>query len=422
MRILHVTQGYAPAIGGTELVIQRASEELVKTFGDDVTVFTTNCYNGEGFFKPELPRLPVGWLVINGVHVRRFPVRSRVSQLLGIPQFLAYHARLPYNDHLRTLARGPLIPGLAEAIRDFPADIIAASSFPLWHMFATLRAARQSGRPCILIGGLHPMDEWGYNRPMIYRAIQRASQYIAYTKFEADYVIGRGASPERITVIGAGVDPERFEQVSSDDAKQRLGLQGKPVVGFIGQLGGHKGVDTLVRAMPIIWESLPDAHILIAGGRTLFCDYLESLIARWSDTDRKKLTLLYNFPEDDKPWLFAATDVFAYPSGFESFGISYLEAWACGKPVIGCDRGAVPWVIHAGRDGLLVEYQDVTMLAEAVVVLLRNPLWAEELGRAGREKTLEHYTWREIARRFRKVYVQAMEESRVRAKDEIVRN
>ena len=69
MKILHVTQGYAPAIGGTELLIQRVSEELVRQFGDEVTVFTTDCYSGEAFFTLSAPRLPVGWEERNGVRV-----------------------------------------------------------------------------------------------------------------------------------------------------------------------------------------------------------------------------------------------------------------------------------------------------------------------------------------------------------------
>ena len=72
MKILQVTQGYWPAIGGTELLIQRVSEELVQQFGDEVTVFTTNCFNGEGFFNPALPRLPAGSEEIRGVRIRRF--------------------------------------------------------------------------------------------------------------------------------------------------------------------------------------------------------------------------------------------------------------------------------------------------------------------------------------------------------------
>jgi glycogen synthase len=408
MKILHVTQGYSPALGGTEWLMRRVSEELVRQFDDDVTVFTTNCYGGEAFFNPHLPRMPIGPEEINGVKICRFPVNSRVSQCLRLPQAVAYRLRLPFNEQLRTIAGGPIIRDLSQTISQFPFDIVAASSFPLLHMFTALRSANLSGRPCVFYGGLHPDDKWGYQRQMIYQAIQDAQAYVAYTHFEAQYVMRRGASPDRVAVIGLGVDPEPFAQVAPTEAKRRLGVEDKPLVGYIGQLGGHKGVDTLAQAMPLVWQVIPDAHLLIAGARTMFIADVERMMGAWPEADRRKVIWHYNFAHEEKPSLFAAVDVFAYPSGYESFGIAFLEAWSARKPVIGCRRGAVPWVIRAGHDGLLVKYQDENGLAEAIITLLRNPRWAAALGEAGYQKVLASHTWSEVARRCREVYVETL--------------
>jgi glycosyltransferase involved in cell wall biosynthesis len=411
VKVLHVTQGYFPTIGGVEWLIQRVSEEIIRQFGDEVTVFTTNCYNGEGFFNSRVPRLPVGWQEINGVEVRRFSVFSRLSQLVRGPQEVAYRLRLPFNEQLRWIASGPIVPGLGKAIKNHRSDVIVAASFPLMHMFTALRSARETRRPCVLIGGLHPVDDWGFNRARIYKAIQLADHYVALTDYERQYVISRGAQPEKVTTIGLGVDPALFQEISNEAAKRRLGLENKPLVGFIGQLGGHKGIDTLVRAMPQIWIAAPDTHFLIAGARTLFAEKLEIMINDLPESDRKKVKLYYNFSEAEKPWLFGAVDVFAYPSGFESFGIAFLEAWIVEKPVIGCWDGAVPCVVQAGRDGLLVNYRDEAGLAEAVILLIKNPRWARSLGQAGKEKVLARYTWPEVARRFRQVYANARKEA-----------
>jgi glycosyltransferase involved in cell wall biosynthesis len=407
MKILHVTQGYDPAIGGTELLIQKVSEELVRQFGDEVTVFTTNCYSGDAFYTPQLPRLPAGWEQINGVRVRRFPVYSRVSRLFRPFRPSLRKNFFPGSQYFRTLYNGPIIPGLSSAIRQADFDLAAASSFPLLHMFQTLSAAHRTQRPCVLHGGLHPQDEWGFQRPMIYQAIRRADRYIANTSYEARYVIERGASPDKVRVVGVGVDLEAFEGVNPQEARQRLGLGEAPVVGFIGQIAGHKGVDTLVRAMPIVWQVQPQARLLIAGAHTLFSESLENTIHQLPAEDQAKIVLRYNFTNEEKPWLYAALDVFAYPSGFESFGIAYLEAWAVRKAVIGTWRGAIPSVISAGRDGLLVDFQNEALLAEAILLLLRNPRLACSLGEAGYAKVKARYTWPEVARRFRGTYQEA---------------
>jgi glycosyltransferase involved in cell wall biosynthesis len=239
LKILHVTQGYSPAIGGTEWLVQRVSEELVRQFGDEVTVFTTNCYSGEAFYTPRLPRLPVGWSELNGVRIKRFPVNRHASWLFRWLQAPAHRLHVPGNQYLRAWSGGPIVPGLRSAVAAFPADVVAASSFPLLHMFSALRGARHAGRPIVLHGGLHPDDRWGFDRPMIYQAIQEADHYVANTSFEAKYVIEHGANPARVTAIGTGVDVERFTGTTALDAKARLGLSDVPVVGFIGQMGRH---------------------------------------------------------------------------------------------------------------------------------------------------------------------------------------
>lgn len=403
MRILHVTQGYWPAIGGTELLIQRVSEELVAQFADTVTVFTTNCYNGEAFFAPSIPRMPAGVEIRNQVRIERFPVLSQVSRVARRAQQFPWKYRLPFNQYMRALAGGPVIRGLTRAIREAPADVVAASSFPLLHMFAAERGARQSGRPAVLHGGLHPEDEWGFERSMIHRAIHRV-HYIANTQYEADYVIRRGADPGRVFVIGVGVDPAQFEGVTRADARLRLGIDEAPVVGFIGQIGGHKGVDTLVHAMAEVWQSRPDTWLLIAGARTGFFPEVERLIAALPPARRARVKLCPDFPVEDKGALFAAVDVFAYPSGYESFGIAFLEAWVAGKPVIGCRRGAIPTVVAEGEDGLLVAFGDAHGLADAIGRLLDDVGMREAFGAAGRRKVLARYTWPLVARRFREVY------------------
>ncbi len=404
MIILHVSHGYAPAIGGTEGVIQRLSEELARQFGDEVAVFTTNCLGGDSFYNPHQPVLPVGWDEINGVRVRRFPVARYLGLTARTIVYILRRFRIRTPEKMCAYADGPIVPRLERAILDFPADLIGASSFPLLHMFTAQRAAQRSDRPCILYGALHPEDKEQFQRPMIYRTIQAADHYVAFTRYEADYVIQKGADPQRVSVIGLGVDPDPFLVTSTEEAKRRFALGRFPVVGYIGQLVPHKGVDTLLKAMPLVWQRLPEACLLIAGAKRPFATRLESMISAWPREFRDKTQIIYNFDLEDKPWLYAALDVFAYPSGLESFGTAFLEAWASGKPVIGCRKGAITEVVKDGEDGLLVDYGNEAMLADAIFQLLSSSDLSSRLGEAGKQKTLANFTWPIVARRFQDLY------------------
>jgi glycosyltransferase involved in cell wall biosynthesis len=409
MRILQVTQGYSPAIGGTEWLVQRVSEELVAQFDDEVTVFTTNCYNGEGFWNPRLPKMKVETALIRGVKVRRFPVLTRVSQAFRPIQKIFFTLGLPYNDWMRTYFGGPIIAGLRREISRHPADLVAAASFPLLHMFEAVHGARDGRKPVVLNGCLHPQDIWGFQRKNIYAAIRGADFYIANTGYEVEHLRAHGIPESKMTVAGVGVDPERFSSITQADARSRLGLPpSAPMVGFIGQIGQHKGIDTLLKTMPAVWRENPDTHLLIAGSRAMFAQKLDQIVADWPQEYRNQTTLIFDFKEEEKPFLFHAVDIFVYPSGFESFGISYLEAWAARKPVIGTWNGAIPYVVDAGKDGLLVPFQNRKLLAEAIMLLLKYPGWGRSMGEAGFSKVLHTYTWQIVARKFRDAYQQTI--------------
>ncbi len=408
MRVAHFVQGYQPAIGGTEYLIQRVSEELVNTFRDEVTVYTTNAYNCEAFTHPGTKVMTAGEEIINNVTVKRYPVFNRLAPVLSAAQKVSFRFRLPRNDLIRTAYSGPLLPGLWSDLGRVDADVVAASSFPLMHMHYAGIAARRAGAALVLHGGLHPEDAWGFDRPVIYKAIAKADAYIANTTFERDFLLGKDIERKKIHVVGVGTDPEKFTGVDASVVRERLGWPDDPIITFVGQQGGHKGIETLLKAMPLVWRRLPEAKLIIAGSRTAYSLVLDGLIEDFAPEEQKRVVMIPNFEEKEKAEIIAAADVFASPSGFESFGITYLEAWAAGKPVIGCRSGAVPSVITDGQDGVLVDYKDHRELAGALLELLFDGRLRDALAANGRRKVMENYTWKIVGERFRSVYAKVV--------------
>ena len=411
MDILHVVHGYYPALGGTERLMQRISENLVARYGDRLQVFTTNGHNALAFVDRTQPLLPPGEFNLNGVQVRRFPVFNALGRPLYHAQKLAHRISLPGNQYLRTLYGGPIVPKLGRCVRAFGGDLVAAAAFPLLHMYTTQKACQRSEKPLVFIGALHPLDAWGYDRSMIYRAIQKADAYIALSSYERDFLVGDWQVPrEKIRVIGVGVDLARFQRADGAQVRQRYGLGDDPLVAFIGQHGRHKGIDTLVCAMKRVWQEIPDTRLLVAGAPTSFTPHIEKLIrVELTPAEQARVVFLGNFDEDEKPRLFAACDVFAYPSRFESFGIAFIEAWAAGKPVIGCNAGAVSSIVSDGIDGILVPADDPFSLSQALLRLLESPELRKRMAQAGREKVERHYTWDIVTPRWRDVYERVLD-------------
>lgn len=414
MKILHVVQAYTPAIGGTERVIQNVSERLVARHGDDVRVFTTNAYNCELFWRRDQPQLPPGIEEINGVTVRRFPVFNRFNEVRRVLAGGAYKLGLPFNDWLRALYNGPLIPEMTRAIATSGADVVVASSFPLLHMHYALYGGRRANIPVIFLGGIHTADPFGFDRPMIYKAIRQADGYIAYTSFERDYLVEEhGTSPYKVNVVGVGVDMKPFAHADGRAIRERFGWGDAPVIAFVGQQVPHKGVDVVLEAMKHVWPDYPAACLLIAGSKTTYSPTIRQLVNQLPPSLQNRVAIIDDFDEAEKAKIFATMDMLAFPSGHESFGIVFLEAWAAGKPVIGANIGAIPSVITAGQDGLLVEHRNSADLAHAIRTLLEDVSLRQRLGHSGQEKVRSHYTWEIIADRFREVYLDSLQSATV---------
>ena len=414
MRILHVVHAYPPSLGGSQWLISQLSRRLVERHGDEVSVFTTVARHSEHFIRDDGDALPATTEQVDGVTVRRFRVFNGLTRPRMLLASLSYRWRLPFNEHCRTLLNGPIVPGLAGAVAASGADVAMATAFPLLHMYATQRGARRARIPVVFLGALHVADEWNYDREMIFRAIRAADAYIAHTEFERDHVVARGVDPDKVRVIGGGVDVDRFSRAAGAATRRRLQIGAEPVVLMLSKHVARKRFDVLIGAMRRVWRRAPETVLVLAGGRTPYTAEIEAMLAGLAAERRANVRLLSDIEEEDKPSLLAASDLFVLPSARDSFGIVLAEAWACSKPVIGVDCGAIGSLISDGEDGLRVPYEDVEALAAAILRLVEDPALRRRLGERGLEKARRQFSWEIVTREVRETYRQAIRSRRRR--------
>ena len=405
LRVLQLVHGYPPAVGGVEFAVRDICERLVSRHGVDVTVFTTNAYTNANYLDGSLPTVPIqDGEVQNGVKVRRFPVVTTWARPLRILQRGFYDLRLPFNDVLRTLYQGPISPAMRRAVRAFEADVVVAASFPLNHL---KYAFQHPARRVVLIGAIHTDDPWGYDRPNLLRLVNRAHATVAFTEPERDWLLAKGASAERVRVLGLGIDPDPCVPRPAA-IRGELGLADDDyLVAYVGQQGGHKGIEVLISALPALLESVPNAFLVVAGSRTPYSEVLERLGSELPATAKARFRLLSDLSAQRKSDLLAACDVFASPSGHESFGITNLEAWARSRPVVLGDGPAQRSITEPGISSILVPYRDVGALVAALVGLARDPDLRRSLGEAGRRRLLERFALDSVADAYHELYQEA---------------
>ena len=400
MKILIVSHNYFPAIGGAEKKIKEISERLVKA-GEEVTVFSSNAQTTEAYIHPEIPLLPPNSESINGVRVKRFPVYQGMRPLLNRVHRLFWKYRLPFNDIVRTIWNGPIIFNMLPHILKEKTDIIIATPFPFLNMYFAYIAKKIRKIPMAIIPCLHTEDAWAFDRKIMYKILSDTEMILVNTNYERNYLITKGIENERIFIVGDGINPQDFNRSNPQKFRRRYDIGNAPVVLFVGRKEKGKGIDTLVDSMSVVWRKFPQAKLVIAGTRASYSKTIEKKVSSLDAGERRNIILIDNFEDSEKSDLFASCDIFAMPSEVESFGIAYLEAWASGKSVIGCQIGAVASLIEQGKDGLLVEYGNHHELASAILKLMGNEDLRRNLGGNGKKKTCGKYTWDIITKRFR---------------------
>ena len=416
MNILHLSQRYAPARGGAEYHLAAFSERLAAD-GNQVTVVTTDAADFELFWNPARQRIAEPESVINGVRVRRFPVRHLplpTTAYMGLRRLLWILSRLPLPAAFagRLSRFTPWVPDLWRwlAQTEEPFDLVAGMNISFEPLLAAgLGFARRRHIPFAIYplthlgAGDRPGQDAvsGFHTMRHQIAIVRASDaVIAQTTSESDFYRARGVPAERIHVVGPGVNPAEATGGDGRRIRARLGLTG-PVVFSLAALSYDKGTVHLAEAMRRLWANGRCAHLVLAGSiQEPFQRYLDDLPA----AIRAKIHILGQLNEADKRDLFAAADLFAMPSRTDSFGIVYLEAWLNQKPVMAADAWGVKDVIAHGEDGLLIPFGDVAALTGAIADLLDHPAKAQAMGQKGAAKVRQYHTWDRKYAQIRAIY------------------
>ena len=204
--------------------------------------------------------------------------------------------------------------------------------------------------------------------------------------------------------IAPGIDTDHFSPQDARELRNELGLTEKKVIVSVGRLVHRKGQDVLIEAMPAIIRDVPEAHILMIGEGP-YRSYLENRVKALEIQER--VTFIGRIQYADLPRYICAGDLFVMPSRsrlagleVEGLGIVYLEASACGLPVIAGDSGGAPDAVIEGQTGLVVDGTSKSEVAAAVVELLLDPDRSRAMGVRGRQWIIQEWRWEIWSARF----------------------
>jgi phosphatidylinositol alpha-1,6-mannosyltransferase len=300
-------------------------------------------------------------------------------------------------------------PALAELVLSEGFDTTLHAQWSTLPAALGLRAAGKLGRAHVAAHGRElllapwqalPLAQRGYDG--VRRAtLRRADVVLAGSQFTAGLTRDLGVEPERIRVTNYGTDASRFQPRDATALRERLGLGSRPVLLTIARLVARKGIDTVLDALPAVLAAHPDTVYVVAGDGP----EAESLKALSRRLGVERAVRFAGVVTDEELALwYSLADVFVMPSrsdppDVEGFGIVFLEAAACERPVVAARAGGIPDAVAHGVTGVLVPPGDAAALGAELSALLSDPARRAELGRRGRERVLADFTWDRVVDR-----------------------
>ena len=279
------------------------------------------------------------------------------------------------------------------------------------------------------LGGGYAVSSWAERT-----AYESAAAIIAVSAAMRDDVLRSypAVDPDRVHVVHNGIDTEDWHPVDDPDRVRELGVDpDRPSVVFVGRITRQKGLPLFLRACQ---ELPPDVQVVLCAGAPDTEEIEREVVAlveqlRADRGDPASVVWIREMlPRRDVSALLTAATVFACPSIYEPLGIVNLEAMACEAAVVATATGGIPEVVVAPDDaegrtptGLLVPIEQaddgtgtpldpdryVADFAAALTELLADPERAAEMGRAGRKRAIEDFSWAAIADKTMEVYRRA---------------
>ncbi len=252
------------------------------------------------------------------------------------------------------------------------------------------------------------------SRWLEHHAYNTADGIIAVSEqMKTDVIEAYGVAPEKVTVIHNGIDPEFYKPTFNTDLLQEYGINPDiPFVLFVGRITRQKGISQLIAAAHYF---NPNCQIVLCAGAPdtpEIAKEIEALITKLKATRDGVILISEMLPREKIKVLYSHARVFACPSLYEPFGIINLEAMSCETPVVGSAVGGIPEIIVEGKTGYLIPLESNSRtdfnpknpkdfqkeLASKINLLLEDEDLAHKMGKEGRQRVLEKFSWESIAK------------------------
>jgi glycosyltransferase involved in cell wall biosynthesis len=380
MKILQVISYFSPKFGGDVNVCTNLSKELA-TGNHDVTIITTDFG-----FDPQY----ADTIRAEGVTVIPFPCIANLGLFLYSPSM-----KIWLENHLMVF------------------DIIHLHNYRSYQNVVVRKYAIKFGIHYIVQahGSVLPIFQKQYSKKLYdivwgYQLLQNASRCIAVSKVERDQYLKMGIPENKIEIIPNGIDVSEYETLPEHGKfRKKYGIAAdEKIILYLGRLHKRKGIDLLIESFIEIRKNIKNVKLVIIGPDDGFKKFLINLVDR--SQIRKDVVFLDFINDNEKISAMFDADVFVTPR-FSGFPITFLEACACGIPIVTTNNGDVlEWIDN--KVGFVVDYDKVS-LANAIIKILNDQKLSEKFCLIGKSFVNNKFNLETVVTNVKACYQQIIE-------------
>lgn len=389
-RICLLTETFYPVVGGGETHARLLSAEL-NSLGMPTFVLTRRSFPGlavrDRVGPTPVHRVSPTSMKRWGKYVMIPPVLRELARLRG-EYDLVYVCGFRVLGAPAVLAAGVL--GKRCVLR---AEIIGEMSAK----FATVHAPMPA-----LLTGTYPAVIAARNL-----VLRRADGFVGISDPITEEFMEYGVPPEKVHPIPNGIDPEVFRPVTlmeKRDLRRKLGLPNGILAVYSGKLNRGKGLEHLISAWETVARNTDGAHLVLVGSggnQSLSC---EAQTRRAVEELGLQSSVTFTGYTENVHEYLQASDIFVFPTEYEAFGLSLVEAMSCGLPSIATRVGGIPGIVSHLENGALVDPGDPESLAWSIIALLEQPDLRRRIGVEARDTVRQRFSIRAVAEQHKDLF------------------
>ncbi len=399
MDITYISQRTLPdPLTGSERYIHDLAKYMSKKYSVEIIATGRSENNGKKLIYDDIC---VRTFTESSIGYKASKITNKIRRLNK--QWLLDVYAKPFNGFFHSTSWGYFSSSMKNYLETHEFELIHSAAIPTATAWLSWRVSQRKNIPFVITPFLH-YELIDFRVPWVKSLLRDSTNIIAVTEKEKDVLIEFGVRASNIHVIPLGIDYRIYAKRDLSLFRRSSGLTEDLFVILIPRKSKEKGTYSTLKAMVNLSQKYKKLGLILLDKTSktdepILMEYLRTLTL-----NGVKVIDLGYVSGQTLIEAYQASDVVVQPTSVDSFGMVFLEAWACGKPVIAANYGAIPEIINNGSNGFLVKFGDWEEIERAIITFIHDVNLKIKLGEKGRQDVIKKYSIENMIQKTERIY------------------